>query len=116
MIVSVVNIKGGVGKTTTVINLCFKLIEDGYRVLLVDADKQASATDFKNIRFQNKDLKNFPSVQNISKSIGDDIKEFRDFDVVLADVGAKNDDVLRSVLVNSDILIRKNLIDHKGFC
>ncbi len=42
-IISVLNQKGGVGKTTTAINLGAVMIEAGQRVLVVDADPQASA-------------------------------------------------------------------------
>lgn len=42
--ICVTNQKGGVGKTTTAVNLCFYLAKDKFRTLLIDFDPQGNAT------------------------------------------------------------------------
>ena len=43
-VIAITNQKGGVGKTTTTLNLGVGLVRQGYKVLMVDCDPQGSLT------------------------------------------------------------------------
>lgn len=44
-IITIGNIKGGVGKTTTVLNLAAEFAKQGYKTLVIDGDSQADTTN-----------------------------------------------------------------------
>ena len=60
-IIAVANQKGGVGKTTTCVNLCAALTELGARALLCDMDPQGNATSGFGVD-KNKDA---PNIYNV---------------------------------------------------
>lgn len=64
VIVSVVNQKGGVGKTTTAVNICAALGEKGKKVLLVDLDPQGNATSGYGVSKKNLEITSYDVVMS----------------------------------------------------
>ncbi|MBV7412005.1 ParA family protein [Dermabacteraceae bacterium P13077] len=83
-IISMVNQKGGVGKTTSVINLGAALAEYGRKVLLVDLDPQAALSAGTGINANELDV----TVYNLLIERGHDVRE------VIRETSTENLDVL----------------------
>lgn len=103
MIISILNQKGGVGKTTLSIHISSTLALAGKKVLLIDADVQRSALDWASSRNSDPIF----SVVGIStNTIHKEIQLLKqNYDFIIIDGPPRVYDVVRSAIAASDVII-----------
>lgn len=103
MIVAVINQKGGAGKTTVALNLAAALAEEGHRVLVIDADPQATAQDWAAVRA---DPLPFQVIGMSKPVLHRDIPKLAaDYDHVIIDGAPRNYEVARSAIGAADLVL-----------
>lgn len=103
MIISLLNQKGGAGKTTLAVHIAFAFTERKKRVLLVDADPQGSALDWSASRA---DMDSLPVIGLPKAILHKELPKMAgDYEVIVIDGAPRVYDVARSALLASDLVL-----------
>jgi chromosome partitioning protein len=104
MILAVVNQKGGTGKSTVATNIAACFAAEGREVLLIDADPQHTALDWRADRPDNQ-----PLLQTIGlpvRNLHQELEPFRrKYEVIIIDGGGRITATARAAVMASDFLI-----------
>ncbi len=102
-VISLLNQKGGVGKTTMATNIAGSLSKSGHTVLLIDADPQGSALDWSAAR---KEPSLFPVVGIPKDTIHREIAKLGNgYDWIVIDGPPRVYPVAKSAIAASDIVV-----------
>ena len=106
MILTVGNIKGGVGKTTLALNLAIARTMVGRDVLLIDADPQRSALDFTNLRTEQLGSPGYTAVALDGADMRAQVRQLAPkYDDVIIDAGGRDSSSLRASLLVADVVL-----------
>lgn len=108
--IAIVNQKGGVGKTTTAVNLAAAIGYNGYKVLLVDADPQGNATSGLGINKREVTKSTYDMVVSSAKAADILIKTpFKNLDLIASDMNLAGAELELVDLENREARMRNAL-------
>jgi len=106
MILMIGSQKGGCGKSTMTVNLCAQLVQQQYDVVLVDADKQSTASNWIMDRTENKTNPTIVHCVQKYENIGATLVDLnKRYQYIVVDAAGRDSRELRTGMIVADILI-----------
>ena len=113
-IISIINQKGGVGKTTTVINLAAGLTRLNKKILVIDLDPQGNATTGLGLSNIDNSSDTIYGVLNGTREINEIIKktQFENLDIITSNVDLSGLEVETADDNNRAFLLKTKLVPY----
>jgi chromosome partitioning protein len=106
VIVVLAQTKGGVGKSTLAVNLAVERSRAGRDVLLVDADEQATATDFTALRTEQLGAPGYTAVALSGPAVRTQVLQMRlKYGDIIIDASGRDTAGLRAALTVADVAL-----------
>src|SRR6516165_8011143 len=112
--IAIINQKGGVGKTTTAVNLAAALAEQGQRVCVIDLDPQAHATTHLGIEPDGKSPSMYNVLTDSRPLAGVRRKVVENLWLVPSDINLAAAEVELAGVVGREVILRDLLLQDEG--